>query len=166
MHWLRFVALLLVSTLLQADLLNSIAVASIKPNLLLILLVFFAIFCEPYDAIIASFAIGFAADLIGQSMGPMTLSFGLLGTSLCYLSKAISLRRMPFQAAAIFLIGFMTALFAYLLSGLQEQPAYQNTLGVLFATPLYSGVVGPFLFLPLAWWMQIKIQRTGRGRRR
>jgi rod shape-determining protein MreD len=165
MHWLRFVVLLLVATLLQADLLNAIEVAGIKPDLLLILLAFFAIFCEPREAIITSFSVGLAADLIGPSMGPGTVSFGLLGSGLCYLSKYISLRAMPFQAAAIFVLGFTTAVLAYLLSVFQTQPAYPKTFGVFFGTPLYSAIVGPFLFLPVAWWMHIRIQRRGSRRR-
>lgn len=159
MHWLRFVALLLVATLLQADLLNTIEVAGIRPDLHLILLAFFAIFCEPRAAIITSFSIGLTADLIGPSMGPGTISFGLLGAGLCYLSRYVSLRRMPYQAAAIFLLGFIAAILAYILSMLQTQSAYQKTLGVLFGTPLYSAIVGPFLFLPVAWWMRIRITR-------
>jgi rod shape-determining protein MreD len=165
MHWLRFVALLLVATLLQADLLNAIEVAGTKPDLLLILLAFFAIFCEPSSAIIASFSIGLAADLIGPSMGPAILSFGLLGTGLCYLSKVVSLRPKVVQAVVIFVLGFATAVFAYLLSLLQTQPAYPKSLGVLFGTPLYSAIVGPFLFLPIAWWMHIRIQSRGSRRR-
>jgi rod shape-determining protein MreD len=162
MHWLRFVALLLVATLLQADLLNAVEVAATKPDLLLVLLVFFAIFCEPAEAVITSFAIGLAADLIGPSMGPATLSFGLLGTGLCYLGKFVSLRQKVVQAVVIFVLGFTAAVFAYLLSLLQTQPAYPKSPGALFGTPLYSAIVGPFLFLPIAWWMHIRIQRRRR----
>ena len=162
MHWLRFAVLLLVSTLLQKDLLNAIDVAGIKPDLLLILLTFFAIFCEPKEAIIASFSIGLAADLIGPSMGPGFISLGLLGSGLCYLSKYISLKWMPFHAPAIFVLGFATALVAYLLSMLQTQPAFHHTYGALFGTPLYSAIVGPFLFLPIAFWMRIRIRRQRR----
>jgi rod shape-determining protein MreD len=162
MHWLRFVVLLLVSTLLQADLLNTIEVAGIKPDLLLILLTFFAIFCEPNEAIITSFSIGFAWDLIGSSMGPGTISLGLLGSGLCYMSKFFSLKWMPFQALAIFILGFTTSLSVYLLSLFQTQPAFTHTSGALFGTPLYSAIVGPFLFLPIAFWMRIKISRRRR----
>jgi len=164
MHWLRFVVLLVVATLLQADLLNTIEVGGTKPDLLLILLAFFAIFCEPKEAIITSFSIGLAGDLIGPSMGPGTVSFGLLGVALCYLSKVVSLERMLFQAAAVLLLGFGVALFAYLLSAVQSQPGYLKTLGTLFGTPLYSAIVGPFLFLPAAWWMHIRVTRQARRR--
>ena len=162
MHWLRFVGLLVVATLLQADLLNAIEVAGIKPDLLLILLAFFAVFCEPREAIITSFSIGLASDLIGPSMGPGILSMGLLGTGMCYLSKYVTLQRMPFQALAVFVLGFAVAFAEYILSAAQTQPAYPRTLGAFFGTPLYSAIVGPFLFLPVAWWMHIRIQRRQR----
>ena len=165
MHWLRFAALLVVATLLQADLLNAIGVAGIKPDLLIILLAFFAIYCQPKEAVITSFSIGLAYDLIGASMGPAILSFGILGTGLCYMSSVVSLKRMPFQAITIFLLGLATAVFAHLLSRLQTHPAYQLTYGFLLGTPLYSAIVGPFLFLPIAWWMRIRISRTRSSRR-
>jgi rod shape-determining protein MreD len=164
MQWLRFVALVLVGTLLQADLLKVISIASVQPNLLIIFLVFFAIYCEKKDAIIASFAIGFAFDLISTSMGPATISFGLIGTGISYLSKVFRLRRMPFQAAAIFLTVIATAIFCYFFRRIQQQPEYHEFWEPAFMTALYSAIIGPFLFLPVSWWMQIKIHRQGRRR--
>ncbi len=82
MRWMRFSIFLLVVTLLNAgNLLNTISVSSlnIRPNLLVILLVFFAGSCPGFEAITASFAIGFAADISGPVMGPAFLSFGLFG---------------------------------------------------------------------------------------
>lgn len=164
MHWFRFAVLVVVVTVLQASFVDTITVSGIRPDLLLILLGFFAIYREPSDAIITSFAIGFASDIIGTSMGPGMLSYGLLGAGLCYLTRYVSIRRMPYQAVAIFLLGFLAAVLAAILSRLQRQPALQHTYGVLFGTPLYSAIVGPFLFLPLAWWMRIKIHHRHRRR--
>ena len=59
----------------------SVTDQNIKPNLLLILLVYFAISCDSYDAIICSFAIGLAADITGTLIGPYFLSFGIIGTA-------------------------------------------------------------------------------------
>ena len=90
MRWMRFSIFLLVVTLLNAgNLLNTISVSSlnIRPNLLVILLVFFAGSCPGFEAITASFAIGFAADISGPVMGPAFLSFGLFGWLLRQLRK-------------------------------------------------------------------------------
>ena len=104
MRWFRFAVLVLLASLLQTGLVGAMAIlrADFKPDLLLILLVFFALRCNSTDAIIASFAIGFAADLsnpiAGRLMGPRIISFGLFGTLLSDLNSTISPRRVIYQA--------------------------------------------------------------------
>jgi rod shape-determining protein MreD len=162
MRWFRFALLILAVTVLQKGLL---ARWSSKPDLLVILLVFFAIYYSTSDAIISSFTIGFAADLVGSPMpmGPQMISFVLFGTLLAYLHRVIAIKRMPYQALAIFvtsvLTGFLTHLLAYIIKG---EPVAANIYAVVFVSSLYSSIVGPFLFLPSAWWMRIKINRFGR----
>lgn len=165
MRWFRFAVFILIVTVLQASMLDIIAVTrlNIKPNLLSILLVFFAVYCNTSDAIITSFVIGFAADIIGPAMGPQIISFGLFGTALANLHRVIAIRKMPYQSVAIFITTFLAGLFAaYLLIFLKGEPPSPNIYTVLFGTSLYSALLGPFLFLPLAWWMRIKIHRFGR----
>ncbi len=164
MHWLRFAVLILAVTVLQASVVNTIAVTTldIKPDLLLILLVFFAIYRNTKDAIITSFTIGFAADIIGPVMGPQVISFGLFGTLLAYLHRVIAIRKMPYQSLAIFLIGFLSGFLAHLLGLLKSRPSTANTFAVIFGISVYSSLVGPFLFLPSAWWMRIKTDRFSR----
>ncbi|KPL24314.1 MAG: hypothetical protein AMJ75_04085 [Phycisphaerae bacterium SM1_79] len=164
MRWFRFAILVLLVTMLQASLVDIIAVTTlnIKPDLLLILLVFFAAYCEPTEAIITSFTTGFAADIIGPSMGPQMISFGLFGMLLADLRRVIAIGKMPYQALAIFVTGSLTAGLAYFLSFLKAQPAPPNIYTRLFWVPLYSAVLGPFLFLPLAYWMCIKKRRSKR----
>ena len=164
MRWLRFAVFILIVTVLQASLLNIIAVTdlNIKPDLLLILLVFFAIYCNTSEAIITSFTIGFAADIIGPEMGPQIISFGLFGTALAYLHRVIAIRKMSYQSAAIFITGFLAGGVVYLLTYLKGQPTGSGIYAVLFGTSLYSALVGPFLFLLTGWWMRIKTHRSGR----
>jgi rod shape-determining protein MreD len=162
MRWLRFALLIIAVTVLQKGLL---ARWSNKPDLLIILLVFFAIYYNTSEAIISSFTIGFAADLVGSPMpmGPQMISFGLFGTLLAYLHRVIAIKRMPHQALAIFvtsaLTGTLTHLLAYITKG---EPVAANVYVVVLVTSLYSSIVGPFLFLPTAWWMRIKMIRFGR----
>ena len=164
MHWLRFAVLILAVTVLQASVVNTIAVTTldIKPDLLLILLVFFAIYRNTKEAIITSFTIGFAADIIGPVMGPQVISFGLFGTLLAYFHRVIAIRKMPYQSLAIFLMGVLSAFLAHLLSLLKSRPSEVNTFAVIFGISIYSSIVGPFLFLPSAWWMRIKTDRFSR----
>jgi rod shape-determining protein MreD len=161
MRWFRFALLILVVTILQKGML---ARWSSKPDLLVIFLVFYAVHYSTSEAIISSFTIGFAADLVGSPMpmGPHMISFGLFGTLLAYLHRVIAIKRMPYQALAIFVTSVLTDLVAHLLARIAGEPITGNIFSVVFITALYSSIVGPFLFLPAAWWMQIKTSRFGR----
>ncbi len=157
MRWLRFGVFILIAAILQASVLAGL---NIKPDLLLVLLVFFAVYCNTAEAIITSFAIGFVADIIGSAMGPYTVSFGLFGTLLAYLHRAVAIRKMPYQSAAIFITCLLAGTLAYLLTFLKGTSAVHSVHGaVIFWTSLYSAIVGPFLFLPSAWWMHINTHR-------
>ena len=164
MRWLRFAVFILIVTVLQASMLDIIAVTrlNIKPDLLLILLVFFAIYCNTSEAIITSFTIGFAADIIGWAMGPQIISFGLFGTLLAYLHRVVTIRKMPYQSIAIIITTLLVGVLAHFLTFLKGQSATPHIYAVVFGTSVYSGLVGPFLFLPSAWWMSIKTPRFSR----
>ncbi|HUW19394.1 MAG TPA: rod shape-determining protein MreD [Sedimentisphaerales bacterium] len=159
MRWFRFAVLVLVAAVLQAGLLENF---DFKPDLLLILLVFFGVYCRTSDAIITSFTIGFAADLIGPAMGPQIISFGLFGSLLAYLHRVIVIRKMPYQALTIFITGLLTGVLAHLLNLLKERVPASGVWGGLFGISLCSAVIGPFLFLPSLWWMRIRTHRPSR----
>jgi rod shape-determining protein MreD len=160
MQWIRFAVLICFGAVLQAGFLSNL---NIKIDVLLVLLVFFAVYSNTSEAIVSSFTIGLAADLIGWTMGPHIISFGIFGTALAYLHRVIAIRKMPYQAIAIFLMAWLTGLLVHLLNNLKGQPGtdiYTNLLKV----SVFSGIAGPFLFLPVAWWMQIKTNRFRRNR--
>lgn len=163
MHWLRFAVFVLVVTVLQAGLTDIVAVTNlnIKPDLLIILLVFFTIYCNTFEAVITSFVIGFAADiiLVGSPMGPRIISYGLFGTALAYLNSVVAIRKMPYQSLAIFITALLAGTLAHLLASFRGQPTPSGVYAVILGTSLYSSLVGPFLFLPSAWWMRIKTER-------
>lgn len=156
MRWFRFSIFVIAVTLIQAGLVDIISLVNVRPDLLLILLVFFAIYCDTTEAIISSFAIGFAADVIGSAMGAQMISFGLFGTLLAYLHRFIAIREMPYQSLAIALTGLLAGGLAFFLTYLKSQPTPPNMFTVLLGTSLYSAIIGPFLFLPSAWLMRIK----------
>ena len=164
MRWVRFAIFVCVATLLQASVLDVIAVTALRigPDLLLILLVFFAVYFNTTEAVIAAFTVGFAADLVVGVMGPKTISFGMFGTALAYLNRVIAVRQKPYQSLAIFAAGILAGLVGHILSLLKSQPVASNILARIFWTSLYSAAIGPFLFLPCAWWMRIKTHRFNR----
>ncbi len=168
MRWFRFAVLVLVASVLQTSLMGAVSVIrpDVKPDLLLILLVFFAARGKPTEAVISSFIIGFVADLISPTMGlmgPRMISFGVFGTLLSDLQAIISTRRGIHQAATVFLAGVLTAGLSYLLTFLQTETAEVSLAAQLLWQPLYSAVLGPFLSLPMAWWMRMNEKDRRRG---
>ena len=163
MRWTRFAILLLIVTLLDAgNLLNLIAVPPrhIKPDLLLIMLVFFAANCETADAILISFLIGFAADLSGERsvMGPYTVSFLVFGALLAHIRKVIIVKRLVHQFSAIFVTALLARGLAQLLIILKVGPSLIDPLVVLSATALYSALLGPWfwiIFSLLYGWLAV-----------
>jgi rod shape-determining protein MreD len=157
----------LITTLMQASWVDAIAVTrlNVAPDLLLIVMVFFAVRCDPMEAIISSFVLGFAADIVatGFPMGPRIISFGLFGTGLSYMHRVITIRKMPHEALAILVVGFCAGGLAYLLALLAGRAPMHWGFGVLAGTSIYSAIVGPFLFLLLDWTMRIKSRRRGPG---
>jgi len=156
----------LVVTLVQASWVDEIAVTrlNVSPDLLLIAMVFFAVRCNLTEAIISSFAIGLAADIAatGFPMGPRIISFGLFGTGLAYLHRVIAIKKMPYEALAIFVVGLAAGVLARILALLAGKSGGWGGFGVLAGTSIYSAVIGPFLFLVLGWMMQIRMKRRGR----
>jgi len=127
------------------------------------MLVFFAINSNTTNAIITSFTIGFAADIsIGSTMGSQTISFGLFGTALAYLHRVIAIRKVHYQAFAIFITAFTTGTLAHFLALLRGRPNVSNVYYAILGTAIYSAVVGPIFFLLASWLMRIKTHRFGR----
>ncbi len=164
MRWFRFAVLVLVATIAQTGVAGLVAVVhqNVRPDFLLILLVFFATHCRDRDAVATSFALGFAADLANPAaafMGPRIISYGLLGTLLSDLNSVLSIRRIGHQAIAIFVIGVLVCLLSFALVRLKIGSDTAALDRNLYWQPLLSGIIGPFLFWPVAWWMQITEKR-------
>ena len=168
MRWVRFSTLLLVCTLLNAgNLLNSVSLSSfnIRPDLLLILLVFLAINCETSDAITASFIVGFAADISGSAIGPYMISFGLIGSVISQMHKVVIMKRMVHQAAAIFVAGIITGILARFLTFFKTGETASNVYVVVLGSCFYSALVGPVVWMglsALSGWLGVRKSRYRR----
>ena len=172
MRWIRFTIILLLVTLLNAgNLMNSIAIGgmNIRPDLLLVLLMFCAVNGETLDTIIASFAIGLAADISGACIGPYMIAFGVFGSMISQIRKLIIMKKVLHQIIAIFIVGLLTASLAHILIYLKIKQSTPNVYAVVFLSALYSGLAGPILWGLLSIiseWMGIRKRRYGRAIRR
>lgn len=129
---------------------------SFKPNLLLVLLTLFSIYCPTTHAIITSFSIGLAADLIAPVMGPNIISFGIIGTLLTYFRRVVTIKTTLYQVIAIFITGLLTGFLTSLLCLLKNGSAITDAARTILSTSLFSAVVGPVLFPPITWLLNLK----------
>ena len=171
MRWVRFSVVLLIVTLLNTVNLLSVGSLDIRPDLLLIFLLFCVSNCEGYDAIIASFAIGFAADISGvyPTMGPYVISFGLFGSMISQARRVLIMKRPVYQAFAIFFTGLFAGGLAQALIFFRTGQAAVNPVMVLLATAFYSALLGPFvwlLFSAISRWLGLGPNRYQRSMNR
>jgi len=168
MRWERVGIIVLLASLLNAgNLLNTIALGdnNIRPDLLLILMVFFAINCGGIEATIISFVIGFAADISSAAMGPAMISFGLFGTLISQLRKVVIMKRMTHQALAIFIMAIMAGGLTQILTYFKMGQDLSNVYSALFWTAVYSGLIGPLVwavFSAISQWLGIRAYKTAR----
>lgn len=161
MYWIRFCILILGTLILQASLGDAVAVTSrgIRPDLLLILMVYFAVHGLPPDVVITSFVIGLGNDLIGWTVGPQMLSFGLCGTMLSRVRQTVMIHKAPTQSLAILAAGAATSALTRILALVKGVPVPEAPLDHLLWGPLYSAIVGPVIWIPLEWVMQLQNKR-------
>jgi rod shape-determining protein MreD len=167
MHWIRFGILILATMILQASLGDVIAVTSrgVRPDLLLVLMVYFAVNGLPTDAVIASFVIGLGNDLIGWTLGPQMLSFGICGTVLSRIRQYIVIRKVPYQGMVILAAGAITSALTRILARVKGVPVPDPPLDHLLWGPLYSAIIGPVIFIALEWLMRLQDKRYRLGMR-
>lgn len=161
MQWIRFAVIVAIITFLQASgVLGWVALAhlDVRPDLLLVLLVFFALEGEGAEAVITSFALGLAADIISFVPGPYLISFGLCGSLLSMLRRYIQLKKPGHIIIAVFFTGMATGLIATMLSHFKgSHPA--SAFVKVFGISAYSSLLAPYLFYVLnviSAWLGVK----------
>ena len=164
MRWLRFGFLIVVLSILQIDFVRIISVGEVYPNLLLVALVFFALSSSTTDAIITSFSIGLAVDMInvGHVMGPGILSFGLLGTLLAYLNRVVEIRGIAFEVFTVFVSGVCAGVLFALFETFRAVKITNDTKIIVFGTAVYSALLAAILFRFFAFVMRTNTSNNKR----
>jgi rod shape-determining protein MreD len=165
MKWWRITILIIFVAVLQTsaamDLL-SLTSLQIKPNILLILLIYFAVYCDVYDAVIISFALGLAADITGMVLGPHIISYGVIGTAAAHIRKVILLKNTRQQAAAIFVTGILTEIVVLILTRLKAPELATAGALEIFAVGVYSAILWFLIKWPVVTvgkWMGTGVHR-------
>lgn len=164
MRWKRFLIFLFAITIINASNLRdmvSISSLNIGPDILLIFLLYIAVGCNRSDTILASFLIGFAADVSSVAMviGPYTVSYGLLGGLLSLFRRKVIGKRMVYQSIAIFMLAAIGGLLAEFLIFVKSGEIPPNVSDTVLLTAFYSAVVGPLIWKLFASSLRLPILR-------
>jgi rod shape-determining protein MreD len=152
MRWISFVILLLFVTVLQASVAPFVAVHTIRPDLMIILAVHYALAARGSDAVLAAYFIGLAIDLTSlgfagdANVGLHALAFGLIATAI------VKLRDLTFRESVVtqFLFTFAAKLLlslmigVYLLYVLKLEFGWREIITVGAYTAAYTAVLAPY----------------------
>ncbi|MBN2563254.1 MAG: rod shape-determining protein MreD [Phycisphaerae bacterium] len=162
MHWIAFVILLLVVTVLQESVAPFIAVHTIRPDLMVILAVHYALAARTYDALLACWFIGLVIDLtsssfaVGPNVGLYALSFGLVGLVI------VRLRDLTFRESIVTQLFFTFAakVIVSLLAGVYMLYVVHapSRFGEILLTGIYAAVYTAVL-APYGHWALRRLRR-------
>jgi rod shape-determining protein MreD len=145
MHWTRLAMVVLVAAVLQL-VLNSLLNFAFRPDLVVIVMVFFVASTEGLWPIISAFACGFAADLVSSmAMGPHTIGLGIAGSLLALARRSVAIDNPIFVAIAVFVVCVVSETLAQILISFR-QPTPAGAYASLLWTALASAVIGPYIY--------------------
>jgi len=149
--------------LVQQTLFDKISILGVKPDLLLVLIIFTALLEGPVTGLKLGLAIGLLQDLAtGKFIGLYLLSGGITG----YLVGLVETRifKENYLVPMVVLLGgtvFHQGLYLFLRSLIGYPAGWIDAwLGVILPLALYHALIGPFLYVPaykvyVRWWRQI-----------
>lgn len=149
MQWLAFLITAVLTVTVQTTLAPALTLGGVRPDFVLIAVIFFALHGRGLDAVIAGWALGFAADLQSvQRFGLMALCYALVAYGV-YSIRPYLFRRHPL---AQFLVTFVSGILVYaLLITITRVEASmwggspRAGWGLAFWVSLYSAVFAPFV---------------------
>ncbi len=149
MRWISFMFILLVFTIVgSGNLMNYISLGelNIRPNLLIILLVFLSSYVNSRDATMLCFTIGFFADVSGSTVGPAMVAFGLWGYLYSTIKEMLVLSRMRYQALILFLFSAISLATIEALTFFKTGQSSPRVFYSVILNSLYTALVGPIIW--------------------
>jgi rod shape-determining protein MreD len=151
-HILWALSLIVISLVLQTTLLNSLKISLIKPDLVLIVLVFFFLSRGPAEGMFLGFFGGLLQDILsGGILGISALVKALLGFLIGLLGKAIYKERILVQVltlwGATLVQGLLFFLFLEFFS--QDSSFLEEMKRIICFLPFYNAFLGLFIFYGL-----------------
>jgi len=110
----KFIVPLIVAFILQIFISNLISIRGIRPDFLIIFIVYFALDQGSYRGVIAGFLIGILISLFDNSplFGVLPLTYSIIGYGIGFLTYQIK-RMIPYQFYTICILVILLGFFAY-----------------------------------------------------
>ncbi len=152
MRWVSFAILIYIAVVLQAAAVPFISVNSIRPDLMVMIAVYYALSARTYDALIACWCIGLAIDLTSLSyqdagnVGLHAFSLGLIALAIIGI-RGFTFRDSPLTQllcafAAKFVLDFLVGLHMMFVTGSWNLVGEITTIGIYAA--VYTAVLTPY----------------------
>jgi len=156
MNWIAFAILTYVLCVLQTTLMAVIGIQHVRPDLLILVGVFYALFARQPDALLACWILGLAADLCGLSLhdrggvGAHALTYGLCAMLTCRLRELVFREHLLTYVVSVVLWTLLAsaALAAHLAWAMREWDRFN--VGLLYG--IYAAGYTAF-FAPYAHWI-------------
>lgn len=149
MRWITIIVILLFFTILDSgNISNYISVSqlNIKPEILIILLAFLSSKLEGRDCVLASFLIGFMADVSSTTIGPAILAYGIAGYGFSNIKDVLVLNRMRYQAITVFLLAVVVISLVEALTYFKIHQASPSIIMTVLGKSLYTALLAPFVW--------------------
>ena len=149
MRYFFITILFFISLVLQSTLFSHLTVAGVKPNLVLVLVVFYALFHGPKEGALAGLIGGLMQDMMfGQYIGLNALAGLVVGYLIGLLERKIYKESLFIPTVILFLSTFLHETILYILRLSVEPAANYFTLvkGVILAAAVYNSCLAPFIY--------------------
>lgn len=149
MRYLIMTILFFISLVLQSTLFSHLTVAGVKPDLVLVLVVFYALFQGPQEGALVGLIGGLLQDMMfGQYIGLNALANLVIGYLIGLLERKIYKENLLIPTIILFLSTFLHETILYFLRLAIELPTNYFTFikSVVFSTAVYNSCLAPFIY--------------------
>lgn len=163
MGYLVLYILAFISLVLQSTLLSHFTVAGVKPDLILILVVFYSVLSGPKKGLFSGFTLGLLEDLyLGRFVGMNALSKGITAAFVGWISEGAFCENLFVPIISVFVGTLFNQIIVYGLGKFMGFNWYFQ-LWIWRALPvaLYNTCLVPFIYSCYYYWTTKKAQKAG-----
>lgn len=149
MKYFVMAVLFILSLILQSTLFSHLTVAGVKPDLVLILVIFFALLYGPKDGAIVGFIGGLIQDLLfGHDIGMNLLVKTIIGGSFGFLEQRIYKENLFIPMIAVFVGTFFhdSLVFFFNLAEGASAGYFASVRSVILSAAVYNACLVPIIY--------------------